>query len=71
MLSRLLEQLKQTFDEYDIPVNHRNLFIEMTLNFKPNKAAPIIVKEIDGLKNRRAHINYVDSAIKQRENCIQ
>jgi len=57
MLNRLIEQLKLTFEEFDIPMNHRNIFLFLIKKQQSNNVAPIIAKEIDNLKNRRACIN--------------
>jgi len=57
MLNRLIDQLIVTFEEYNINNNHRNLFLSIIKQQSSNVIAPLVVKEIDNLKNKRAVVN--------------
>jgi hypothetical protein len=57
MLNRLVDQLIVTFEEYNINNNHRNLFLSIIKQQSSNVIAPLVVKEIDNLKNKRAVVN--------------
>jgi len=54
MISRLVEQLLSTFEEQNINHYHRNVFMSIIDKYHKSAIAPIVAKEIDSLKNRRA-----------------
>lgn len=71
----LKDELKVVWQEYDVPDFHKIAFLECIQNnnkfVSGNQFAPVLVKEIDDIRNERSPIQNARRALTARESCIQ